>query len=297
MKIILNRKTKMMFYSSIILTLILITITVLFIVDTEKRGGATLGMYWIGFTVVLLAVFAVVYSFIMRIRKEKKYSILGISYKNALDDIILNISTSNMSFYSKRQIEEELLDLFILAVKDGKKVEDVIGMNKEEFIKDIIKAHGARNNFFTEMLSGLQYFIIYLFLIQIVRYFEDFNINSDFFKIEFDNSTIILFALIAFITIPLIRRYYRIGMNKDKIWVVILAYILIPAATFAMFIGFMEILKSVAEKPGWIKYIVEGSSRVFDNVFYIILYSGVFFAAWIIKRQIQRSYIKNFLYD
>ena len=232
-------------------------------------------------------------------KKERKYSILTKLYKDVLDDIMITIAASNMSVFSKKQVEEELLNIFVQACSDKKSVERVIGASTEQFVNDVIQAHGARNNFFTYELSGVQYFIMYLFLVQGIEYIKNLETNIEFFNTGIENSTILLFGILAFITIPLTRFVYQVGARKSRFSIILSAYIFVPVFTVGGFIAIMEfgVIEKLFGEMAWTEALMEKSSIVISNGYILVGIASCVGIAWWLKRVIQKRAINQALYN
>ena len=291
----MNKNTKILFFSSLLLSVVLVITVIIYLYSASRNNGATIGMIVIAIFVVSVAVLSVIFVFILRRRRERKYSFLNKEYKDCLDDVMLSVKMSNMNNYSKKQIEEEILDIFSQAQHNGRSLNEVIGEDKENFITEVINAHGAKNNFLTYELSGFQYFIIYLFIAQIYEFVRNFDFNSDFFKTNIENSTILLFGLIALITVPLIMKAYNVAMKKNKLSLIVIAYIIAPIITLGGFLILMEYMSGIIDKSEFVVFIMDKSTIIFGNVFIMILAVGLIFLVWGLKRLIQKRTLNKYL--
>ena len=291
----MNKNTKILFFSSLLLSVVLIITVIIYLYNASKNSGATTGMIVVAIFVVSLAVLSVLFVFILRRRRERKYSFLNKEYRDCLDDVMLSVKMSNMNNYSKKQIEEEILDIFAQAQQNSRPLKEVIGEDKENFITEVINAHGAKNNFLTYELSGFQYFIIYLFIAQIYDFIRNFDINSDFFRTNIENSTIFLFGLIALVTVPLIMKAYNVAMRKNKLSLIVIAYIIAPIITLGGFLILMEYMSGITDKSEFVIFIMDKSTIIFENIFIIILAIGLIFATWWLKRLIQKRTLNKYL--
>jgi DNA-binding ferritin-like protein (Dps family) len=290
-----NKNTKILLLSSLLLFVILIITTIVYLYSASKNNGVTTGMTIVAIFVVSIAMLFVVFVLVLRKRREKKYSFLNKEYRDCLDDIMLSIKISNMNNYSKKQIEEDILDIFSKAQQNSRTLKEVIGDDKEKFITEVINAHGAKNNFLTYELSGFQYFIMYLFAVQIYDFVRNFNNNNDFFSTNIENSTIFLFGLIALVTIPLIMKARSVAMGKNRISLVVILYIIAPVITLGGFIFLMEYIQSITEKSDFLIFILDESTIIFGNVFMMIFGVGLILIAWWLKKLIQKRTLNKYL--
>jgi DNA-binding ferritin-like protein (Dps family) len=295
MKEKMNKNTKILLLSSLLLFVILIITTIVYLYSASKNNGVTTGMTIVAIFVVSIAMLFVVFVLVLRKRREKKYSFLNKEYRDCLDDIMLSIKISNMNNYSKKQIEEDILDIFSKAQQNSRTLKEVIGDDKEKFITEVINAHGAKNNFLTYELSGFQYFIMYLFAVQIYDFVRNFNNNNDFFSTNIENSTIFLFGLIALVTIPLIMKARSVAMGKNRISLVVILYIIAPVITLGGFIFLMEYIQSITEKSDFLIFILDESTIIFGNVFMMIFGVGLILIAWWLKKLIQKRTLNKYL--
>lgn len=291
----MNKNTKILFFSSVLLSVVLIVTVIIYLYSASRNNGATIGMIVVAIFVVSIAVLSVIFVFILRRRRERKYSFLNKEYRDCLDDVMLSVKMSNMNNYSKKQIEEEILDIFAQAQQNGRSLKEVIGEDKEGFITDVINAHGAKNNFLTYELSGFQYFIIYLFIAQIYEFVRNFDVNSDFFRTNIENSTILLFGLIALVTVPLIMKAYNVAMKRNRLSLIVIAYIIAPIITLGGFLILMEYMSAITDKSDFVIFIMDKSTIIFGNVFIMILGIGLIFLVWGLKRMIQMRTLYKYL--
>src|SRR6056297_3804594 len=127
----MNKKTKTLLLFSIVLSILLILTTITYLIKSFENSGISSGLLIFSISVICVALLSVLIVFILRRRKEKQYELLGEDFKDALDNIMLGINSSNMNVISKKQVEDDLLDLFTQAVANGKSVTDVVGNNEE----------------------------------------------------------------------------------------------------------------------------------------------------------------------
>ena len=290
----MNKKTKTFFLLSIILSVLLIITAAAYIIKTNENNGLNTGILIFSISIICLAILSVLIVFLLRRKKEKQYESLGEDYRDVLDHIMLGIQSSNMNAISKKQVEDDLLDLFTQAAADGKKVNEVVDKNQEKFVEEIIKAHGAKHTFFTYVLSGLQYFIIYLFVAHLYEFSKHWNKSSSFFEVSVENSTIFLFALISFITIPVVMAVYRKTINRNRLNLLVISYIAVPVITFIGFILLMEFLPSQSSKSRIIDFLINQSTTIVSGLFSIIILISLFFIAMILKQMIQKHMLKHY---
>jgi len=290
----MNKKTKTLLLFSIVLSILLILTTITYLMKSFENSGMTSGLLIFSISVICVALLSVLIVFILRKRKEKQYELLSEDFKDVLDDIMLGINSSNMNAFSKKQVEEDLLDLFAQADDDGKNAVDVVGEDQDKFVEEVIKAHGAKHNFCTYELSGLQYFVIYLFLAHLYEFLKHMNENNAFFEVSVENSTIFLFALISFITIPVVMAVYRKTIVQNKITPLVISYISVPVITFAGFILLMEFLPALSSESGMVDFLINQSTTIVSGLFSMIGLIALFTLAMILKRMIQRISLKNY---
>ena len=291
----LNYKTKTALWSVIIMMGLLIAISALRLVKANQQGGINLGEGLTAGIIIALALFSIVSVFIIRKVREKREPKLDEAYRNTLEDIMAMIGTANLTPMEKQQIREDLMDLFAEASADGRTVKDVIGRGIDQFAADIIEAHGARNNFWTYLLSGTQFYIFYLVFIQLYTYAQDIEESAGFFATALDISTIILFGVIAIIAVPILMRIKHIGIKNNRPLWIIVGYIIVTAAVFGLVLGIF----SLADRgvPGWLwlhdilnqKVVLFGSMWVWAAVFAVL---GAVF--WL-KRHIRKKALNNIL--
>ena len=292
----MNNKTKAITIGTIILSALLIFNAGLYLFKAKSKSGLTLEDGVTSVIVVILAILSVASIFIIRKIRTRKDTILSAPYKEAIDDVMISVSASNMSSYSKKQIREDLLDLFSQASLDKKPLEESIVTDKEKFAADIIEAHGAKNGFITYVLSGLQYFVIYMFCIQGIEYLKNISNGAEFYSTNVDISTILLFSMLAFIALPLSMYVRDISFRKSKTSLLITGFIVIPIITFVIFIGFLELIENNIINAKWADVIVSDSMIVFQNIDAILFGIFLFVLGLGAKKIIQRKKLRAFLY-
>jgi|GEM_PF-2056311 len=285
----INKKSNVLMITTIILTVFLISTTGLYLFKASQDGGLSRGEGVVAIVVVLLALIAVFSIVIAKKIRARKYTMLNKEFKEAIDDIMLIVGTSNMSRINKKEIREDLLDLFASAVADNKSLKDVIGSDMEGFAADIIEAHGAKNGYFVYSLSGLQYCILYLVFVQLYEYFRNLGSGAGFFDSHVEVSTVILFCMIAFLTVPLMMYMKDVALRTDRTWLMIVGFVVQPIITLGVFIGFIEMLEAGVYSGEWVDTVLNGNVVIFKNAEAVLIAAGVLLLVWLLKKRIQKT--------
>lgn len=105
---------------------------------------------------------------------------------------------------------------------------------------------------------------MYLLLAQGIEYIKNLETNIDFFNTGIENSTILLFGILAFITILLTRFIYQVGARKNRFSIILSAYIFAPVFTLGGFIAIMEfgVIEKLFGEMAWAEALMEKSSIV-----------------------------------
>lgn len=283
----MNRQSKTWMITIILLSMTLIGLTVIFIIKGGFKGGS---VTWL-VIVIALAVIAILVAFLARYLQERKLRHLPEAYKIAYDRIMQYIGMTSLKWMDKQEVGRDLIDMFTLASQANKQVEDVIG-NEEDvtaFADEILSAHGMKNNFTNHMLLGVQYFIIYLFVIQGYNYFRDTSVYDSYFKAEVDYTTILFFALVALVIVPLLHYYLKRAMIKQSSAAVyLIPFLVIPIGISALFIGTMELIKAKLLHIKWVDKFYSGAVAVVPNPYVLALLGIVFVGIIFLKRKVNR---------
>lgn len=277
----LTKKSRWMIYFSLFLSGTLILSTIFYFIaakDSESPNAEKIMLI-----IVLIAVLAIVAMLISRLRLRKNTKNLSPEFFEVYEEISDKLGGSTMSAMERKETMNDILDLFMLANNDGRKVSDVIGDNTDNFIDQIQKSFGYRSSMLFNFITGIQYSISYLFMIQMFIYFE--NTGNGFFNQQLEVSMIFMLTLLAFVGVPFLFHFKR----KDKY----VLMIIVPILLLGVFIGTMETIDKYFMHIPWLYTLAEGEINAFPNVGFLALWISIFVITIALKWLQRRLSIKN----
>jgi len=204
--------------------------------------------------VVLLAVSSVAATYVTRTLRDKKLSVLDDEHRETLNVISYLIGNANLSLYQKRDIENEVFDMLLLAQEDGRSARDVTGGDTQRFVDQIVKAYGATPGPAVNLLTSLQYFILFIIAAQMYTFLESTDSPGSFFATGIGNMTILFFLMIS-LAQPFFARMLRHSVAKGN-GALLIPFILVLAAILVAFVASTKLLRTYLGNLGWIAALV-----------------------------------------
>ncbi len=268
----LTKKSKWMLYLSIFISGIVIFSTIFYFIFAKDNvnDNKEKVVLIIIITIAVLAVLSMVFT---RIKLRKNTKNLSREFFEAYEDIADKLNGLSMSSLEKKETLSDILDLFLQADRDNRNVNDVIGENTNEFVKQIHESFGYRSKFIYNLLTGVQYSIIYVLMMQGAAYLR--NSSQSFFNQEVSLSLFLLLISVAFICVPFMVNCIRNGK--------ILIAATIPIAVMVVFIATMETLHAFFLHIPFLYTIVEGGVNIMPNLTVLILWILTFVLASLLK--------------
>ena len=278
----LSAKSRWILYLSIFISGLVIFTTVFYFVTAQKSPGSRPNNLII-IIIIILAVLSVLAMLFTRLKLRKSTSALSPEYFEMYEEIADKLNGTAMSVMEKKETLNDILDLFLLAQKDGRSAEDVAGKNIDEFVNQIQDSFGYRSKLLHNIFVGIQYSVLYLFLLQGFEYLN--YSGAGFFNQEISISTSMLLLPIAFIGAPLMTSLIR----KNR-----LAFaMLIPIAIFILYIGLMESIDAFFMDIPWVYTFAEGHVNAIPNVWMLIFWIGLFVLAALFKWIQRKTSVKK----
>lgn len=278
----LTKKSRWMVYLSLLISGLVIFTTIFYIIST-KDGVNDGNEKLILIIIIIIAVLAIVSMLISRLKIRKNTKILSPEFFEVYEEIADKLSGSTMSNMERKETMNDILDLFILADRDNRQVSEVIGDNSDEFINQIQNSFGYRSGILFNLLTGVQYSIIYLFMIQVFIYIE--NIGNGFFNQQLEISMIFLLSLLAFIGVPFLFYFKR----KNTLFLMLA----VPIGLLALFIAAMETIDKFFLDVPWLYNLAEGTTNAFPNIWFAVLWALVFIGAVVFKWLLRKASIQK----
>ena len=278
----LTARSRWMLYISIFISGLVIFTTILYLINSQKSPAGSPDII-IFVVIILLAVIAVLVTMISRQRMRNNAKNLNAGFFEAYEEIADKLNGSPMSMMEKKETMSDIMGLFILASKDGRSIEDVIGGNIDEFVDQIQSAFGYRSKALFNFLTGIQYSVLYLFMIQLSQLLE--SPSDGFFNVNIDLSGAFILLPVAFIGVPLMTNFIRKGK--------FLPAMITPIALLGVFIAIIETLHKHFSHIPWVLRLVEGSANVIPNIFMLLFWILIFILALACKQILRRASIKR----
>lgn len=250
----------------------------------SARDTSEINIAWILAAIIAIAVLSAIVVFVTRKKMRTKAKLLNDEFFTAYEAISDSMEGSVLGFFEKKETMRDILGLFIDAQNSGRTAEMVTGGNINEFVKKVQDSFGYRNRFLFTLLSGIEYAVMYLFMVQIYEWGRDLG-RVGFFESSPGYSMIILLLPVAFIGIPLMRYYIR----KQKMVYAIGVVLLI----FAIDVAFMEISYANFMHVEWIRRIHEDTFSYVPGWGFLALWLCVFAASFGVKWLIRKKSIEK----
>lgn len=272
----LTKQSRYLLYATIFLSGLVIFTTLLLMVATKKNGGELNIAIIAG--IFILAVGAVGILFYARKKMAYRAKFLNEEFFTEYEKICDMLQGSVLGFLEKKETQKDLLGLLIDAQNSGRTVSQVTGGDTKEFVDKVQDSFGYRNKFLFLILSGIQFSIMYLFMIQIYVWIKA---GGSFFEGKAGYDMILLLLPVAFIGVPLMRYF----IWKQKI---IWAFV-VPIGILAIDIAFMEITWANFMHINWIDAIHNVEFSYVPNWWFLVLWVSVLAATyglkWLIRKR------------
>lgn len=259
----LTNQSKFLVYGTLFIAGLVILTACILLIFTEK--GNTKGNIWIAVVLIIISIASVVIMILARRSIKYKAKLLNEEYYNTYEKIADMMQGSALSYLEKRETQNDILGLLIDAQNSGRKVSEVTGSDLTEYVKQVQDSFGYRNKLLFLAISGIQYSIIYLFMIQLYEWVKH---GGSFFEAQPGYSSLIVLLPVALVGIPLMRTM----IWKQRI---ILAYI-IPLVFVGIGIAFMEITYANFLDVKWINSIHNDVFSYFPGWGFVVLWLGIF---------------------
>lgn len=270
--------------------LLLLLMAVYFIKDDLSNSkGDTVIFIVVG----LIAVGAIVIGLLMKYRRDHQLRYLNSVYRVAYDQINAYIATANLSLMEKKKVGYDLLEIFSEAQQRNRDIKDVIGTNQRQFADDVVTALGGKLSWLVYGTIGLQYFIMYMLLIKAADNMDQMSHLKNYLEAEVDQSSLLLFAIVSFIVIPVIFKLNRQHILKQNMFKMIGIFLGIPVLAILTFELMMRILRRYFISYIWVEALVNGTSSVFSTGFGLVILLVVMLGAFPVRRIISRYLINR----
>jgi len=257
----MTKRNKIVLLTSIFLALCVIASVILNLKYTIHNNIININSFILVGIIILLSIISVPIVYFSKVRKSKFERMLSNEYFIKYEIIRDTVMNSQLSNINKKEIKEDVLDIFISAQKSGKSAEDTIG-NPETFAREILKAYAKPGRLpVLSIIDGIMYFILFILGVSIFIWFEQTDMS--FFETRIDISMLTFFILISFILVPLTKKL----TSTHNYWMFIL-----PVAFGIVFVLFAEIIRRFFYSNEIISQFLDGTVRMVPNIIMLILY-------------------------
>lgn len=274
----ITKQSRWIIYTSLFLSGTVIFSALLYYFSAKESSDKSI--IWLFIAILAIAVMAVAVVIYTRKKMRTKARLLNEDFFTAYEAIADSMNGSVLGYMEKRETLKDILGLFIDAQASGRTAEQVTGGNISVFVSQVQDSFGYRSKFLFASLSGIEYAIIYMFMIQIYEWLRGSE-GLGFFHSKPGYSSIILLLPIALIGIPLLNHYVR----KQKMFIgvgIILGF-------FAIGVAFMEFTYANYMGIEWIRKIHEETFSYVPGWGFLVLWISIFAVSlglkWIIRRK------------
>jgi DNA-binding ferritin-like protein (Dps family) len=253
----------------------------------REHGQTGSGQGIIAGLVLALAVLSVGVVYWQAKSRNQKLKKLHGDYREYLDQVMEWVNQSDLQISEKREIEQELMAIFLQAQEEGRKPQSVIGEDLEGFAKDLLDAYGIHPGFFAYFLTSSQWMILYLVIVQTYRTLGRNQVS--YFGASMDVEILCLFGWISFVTLPLIQygsKSWVIGKRKRGVFAIF------GFATFLLGVGIIEGIHALSDQIPWASELLTKQVIIFKEPWQlalgILLALGIIgFKRWLRKRPLR----------
>lgn len=245
------------------------------------------GAFFVLAAICLVAGAAVLFAVLSKARLDMKTRRLDPRYKPEYDAVHFILSLSPLTVREKRDLYDEVLDLFLSAQADGKEPGAITGKDPADFAKGVLAAFGAEKPAGAGWLpESIMYFIGFAAGTQALLSLESPGAPGGFFASGPDHSMLIFFLLVSPCA-PLMRALAKRLMAGGRIGLSLyLPLLVLPLALAGLFIAAMEILRAGAESWPSVMAFLDGTTPVFPNPVALGMGAALFAGAWALRRRL-----------
>jgi DNA-binding ferritin-like protein (Dps family) len=284
-----TRREKMKKSFSLVIAGTVVLLTGLFLWGSQisEQGQIGSGQGIIAAIVLALAGLATFVVYYQAKSRNQKLKNLRENYREFLDQVMEWIEQSALHNWEKKEIEQELLAIFLEAQEAGRQPQSVIGEDAERFAKDLLDAYGIHPGILAYFLTSTQWYILYLLIVQAYR--GRGRNEFAYFGASVDVEILVLFGWIAFITLPLIQygsKGWVAGKRKRGLFAIF------GFLSFLVGVGIIEGLHALEARIPWASELLAKQVSVFRHPWQlamaVLLVIGiVWLKQWLRKKTIR----------
>jgi DNA-binding ferritin-like protein (Dps family) len=263
-----TRREKMKKSFSLVIAGCVVLLTALFLWASQIREQCAFhaGQGVVAIAVIALAAISVIVVYGQAKSRNEKLRNMQADYREVFDQVMEWVGQSALQIAEKREVEEEVMAIFLEAQASGRAPESLIGGNAEGFAKEILHAYGIHPGILSYLLTSSQWYLIYLVVVQGYRGLRT-GIGS-YYAASMDLEVLILFAWISFVTLPLIQyggKAWVVGKRKQGLFAIL------GFASFLVGVGIIEGMHLTADTLPWVSKLLARQVTVFKSPWHLAL--------------------------
>ena len=278
----MTKQSRWIIYTSLFVSGAVVFTTLLYFFGAKDTSETNIT--WILFAIIAVAVVSAFIVYYTRKKIGTRAKLLNEDFFIAYEGISDSMDGSVLSYYEKKETLKDILGLFIDAQNSGRTADQVTGGNLNMFVKKVQDSFGYRNHFIFTLLSGLEYAIMYLFMVQIYEWVRGSE-GLGFFESKPGYSMMLFLLPIAFIGIPLMRYFIR---KQKMLWAIGILVVM-----FGINFAFMEITYVNFMHIEWIRGIHEDVFSYVPGWGFLVLWIGLLCSSLGTKWFIRKKSIEN----
>lgn len=253
-----TRREKMKKSFSLVIAGTVVLLTGLFLWGSQGQTGNGSGI--IAGMVLALAGISIAVVFWQAKSRNKRFADLQADYREALDQVMEWVGQSPLHNWEKREIEQELLVIFLEAQQSGRDAKSVIGEDIESFARELLDAYGIRSGVLAYLLTSTQWYLLYLVIVQGYRSLS--HAGGAYFAASLDVEILFLFGWISYVTLPLIQygaKGWIVGRPRRGL------YAIFGFLSAVAGIGIIEAIHALEDQIPWATEILAKQVIVFKE--------------------------------
>jgi len=278
----MTKQSRWIIYTSLFVSGAVIFTTLLYFFSAKDTSEVNIT--WILFAIIAVAIVSVYIVYYTRKKIGTRAKLLNEDFFIAYEGISDSMDGSVLSYYEKKETVKDILGLFIDAQNSGRTADQVTGGDLRLFVKKVQDSFGYRNQFIFTLLTGLEYAIMYLFMVQIYEWVRGSG-GLGFFESKPGYSMMLFLLPIAFIGIPLMRYFIR---KQKMVWAIGILVVM-----FGINFAFMEITYANFMHIEWIRGIHEDVFSYVPGWGFLVLWIGLLCSSLGTKWFIRKKSIEN----
>lgn len=281
-----TRRERMKKSFSLVIAGVIVLLTALFMWASQAGGESGLrpGQGIVAGMVLALAALSIVVVYWQSKHRNKRFADLQPEYREIFDQVTEWIGQSALYNWEKREVEQELLAMFLQAQQSERDVRSVIGADVESFAKEILDAYGIQSGALSYLLTSTQWYLLYLVIVQGYRSLS--GEGGGYFAASMDVEILFLFAWISYVTLPLIQfgaKSWVVGKQKRGF------YAILGFLSFVIGVGIIEGLHAMETTWPWVGVLLAKQVVLFEQIWQLGLAIGLLLVLVWLKRWLRRK--------